>query len=155
MFAEFLSENQNPFFGKPASHFQSGYCESIFTDGVKKGLGKIEKKFNYVLFFSFLVLMVHRYLGEDEQGLEGLGHHCTCTPYPQPLLDVPGMLCTAAWWPWNILLSDCGCAHPCWARSDKGVNVLILITCYNTANAELVPSFLQEGCGTFKMPGLI
>lgn len=34
----------------------------------------------------FVVLSIHRYLGEEEQGLGGLSHHHTCTPYPQPLL---------------------------------------------------------------------
>lgn len=55
----------------------------------------------------------------------------------------------------SLLPSDSGCVHPCWARSDKGVKVLISIICYNTANAELVPAFLQGGCGTFKGPGPI
>lgn len=40
--------------------------------------------------------------------------------------------------------SGSGCAHPCWARRDKGVRVLISITCCDTANAEPVPSFLQK-----------
>lgn len=105
--------------------------------GKKRHRKKKKKMWWWVCCFGFF----NSSLREEQR----LCHIHTFTRYPQACEMCPHCFVQLPDYCERFSPSESGCAHPCWARRGKGVSVLILITCCDTANAELVPSFLQKG----------